>query len=652
MYTLWFRLAAACICIGWFSQHAATQTYFLNGDATFIGGDCYRLTQAINYQNGTVWYGNQIDLTQPFDIQFRMNLGTNDANGADGICFVLQTVGTSAIGQSGGGMGYLNFGTSLGIEFDTWQNSEYNDPSFDHIAIHRNGNINHTTSNNLAGPVQMHPFNANTEDGLDHVVQINWDPATFAIQVYFDCYFRLQAYVDLVNSIFSGQNLVYWGFTAATGGAVNNQTVCLQENILNVGDAVTICPGASTTLSAGASLNGVYTWSPADFLSDPQSAAPEASPPTTMVYNVQFTDLCGNNVNSDITVFVEPLAITIPPELSLTCTNPQSQIIATSNFAFTDFTWSDADGEVVSATPQLIITTPGLYTVDAVAQEFCFASAVLNVVDNTIPPDVDAGPDQVITCTNPTAEINASTSAISPVVLWTSSGGGILSPSSSLNPTVTSPGTFTLTISDPSNGCASSDQVVVTADLVPPVVSIPAQDTLSCLRSEVTITGISVQANGNAFFQWFTEEGNIVLGADTSNPLVNAAGEYAVLVTDDSNGCSVVQLVSIEESGDVNVDLSSLDFPNVITPNGDDYNSTWRPFLRSDRERDLSPFLPVYELKIFNRWGQMLFETQTASSGWNPGDTEAGVFYYMLRFETACGGGFKGVREGYIHLLR
>ena len=83
------------------------QTYFLNGDASYLGDDCYQLTPNLNTQNGTVWYADQIDLTQPFTIEFLMNLGSNDANGADGMVFVLQQEGTSAIGESGGGMGYL-----------------------------------------------------------------------------------------------------------------------------------------------------------------------------------------------------------------------------------------------------------------------------------------------------------------------------------------------------------------------------------------------------------------------------------------------------------------------------------------------------------------------------------------------------------------
>ena len=141
------------------------QAYFLNGAAIATGNDCYQLTPAISTQNGTVWYADQIDLNQPFDLAFEMLLGYTDVNGADGMCFVLHTQGTAAIGANGGGMGYLNFGTSLAVEFDTYQNSSpYSDPAFDHIAIQSNGNVDHNSALNLAGPVQMNATNANTED--------------------------------------------------------------------------------------------------------------------------------------------------------------------------------------------------------------------------------------------------------------------------------------------------------------------------------------------------------------------------------------------------------------------------------------------------------------------------------------------------------
>ncbi|MFT6411155.1 MAG: hypothetical protein ACJA15_001983, partial [Flavobacteriales bacterium] len=211
---------------------ASGQSYFLQGDASFLGDDCYLLTPAINTQTGAVWYDQQLDLLEPFDLELSMNLGNQDVNGADGICFVLQTVGTNAIGQSGGGIGFLGFAPAFAVEFDTWQNGEYADPAFDHIAMISNGDVSHISENAITTPVQASALSQNIEDGIDHIVRLVWEPETLGFSVFFDCDLRVTTEIDLVAEIFDGQTTVWWGFTAGTGGANNNQSVCLQENII------------------------------------------------------------------------------------------------------------------------------------------------------------------------------------------------------------------------------------------------------------------------------------------------------------------------------------------------------------------------------------------------------------------------------------
>ena len=144
----------------------------LVGDANDLGGDCFEITENINFQSGAVWYGAPIDMTNDFVIEFRGFLGTNDANGADGITFVLKNTATPEIGNPGGGMGYEGINNSLAVEFDTWQNNDLGDPFFDHIAIVSSGNNNHNATANLAGPIQVSATSANIEDGAEHIIRI------------------------------------------------------------------------------------------------------------------------------------------------------------------------------------------------------------------------------------------------------------------------------------------------------------------------------------------------------------------------------------------------------------------------------------------------------------------------------------------------
>jgi len=633
------------------SISASAQEYFLNGDAVFLGNDCYRLTSEATFQNGTVWYGNQIDLNQPFDIQFTMNFGTIDGNGADGICFVLQTVGTSAIGASGGGLGYLNFGTSLGIEFDTWQNGEYNDQGYDHIAIIKNGDINHNSANNIAGPVQADVFSQNIEDGEDHVVRITWDPTEQIISVYFDCVFRISGEQDLINQIFGGENLVYWGFTAATGGAYNNQTVCLQENIISVGEEVTICNGMTTTLSAGSSLEGAYDWSPVDFLNDPTSPTPIANPTSSITYTVTFTDLCNNPVEATIDVNVVDLEVYLEGENLINCNNEFSENTASINFnAEVFYSWQFA-GETASEgidNTDFVTAQPGQYTLIANVDDVCFASTQFEIDSDFSIYPANASSDGEINCYLNQVALTANTTAGDALIQW-SLDGEIISNSTSI--TVDEAGTFVLQITHPMSGCSTLDEIDVTENLNTPTVDVPPQDTLSCINGTVEIGGVVVNADGQFSINWTTDEGNILDGGNTISPTVNYPGNYFVEVIDSESGCQTSGTAIVLEQELFNIDLNSLTFPNIFSPNNDGKNEYWQPFLADYPEIRLSQITEVFKLKIYNRWGNLLFETEDADKVWNGGDQEPGVYFYHLEYNINCGEGAADSKEGVIHLI-
>src|SRR6185503_4738394 len=116
--------------------------YIINGNASQETCNCYMLTQNDEFQSGSVWQNNKINLSNPFDFSFNVNLGCVDAEGADGIVFILQPISTG-IGSNGQGMGFEGIVPSIGISLDTYQNLPLNDPAYDHISIQANGNIEH-----------------------------------------------------------------------------------------------------------------------------------------------------------------------------------------------------------------------------------------------------------------------------------------------------------------------------------------------------------------------------------------------------------------------------------------------------------------------------------------------------------------------------
>jgi hypothetical protein len=99
-------------------------------------------------------------------------------------------------------------------------------------------------------------------------------------------------------------------------------------------------------------------------------------------------------------------------------------------------------------------------------------------------------------------------------------------------------------------------------------------------------------------------------------------GVYQVTV---SNACH-------QRSDEIKVSLYQVDLrelPNVITPNNDTWNEVFA--------------LPVSgggALKVFNRWGRKVYQSEDYQNDWNGGDLPAGTYYW--RFSGACIGDLKG----------
>lgn len=202
------------------------QQYTVNGNAIQESCNCYKLTDNANNRSGSVWNNNRIDLNNSFDYVFDVYLGTGDSPGADGIAFVLQPISTS-VGTSGGGLGVAGVSPSIAVTLDTYQNiNPDNDPVADHIAIQRNGDLNHLSSNNLAGPIAADALSNNIEDGRVRKLRVTWDAVTKTLTTYMDGLQRVSTINDFVNTTFGGNSMVYWGFTGSTGGESNEQRFC------------------------------------------------------------------------------------------------------------------------------------------------------------------------------------------------------------------------------------------------------------------------------------------------------------------------------------------------------------------------------------------------------------------------------------------
>jgi len=350
-------------------QQAEAQ-FILNGEAIQISDSCFQLTEADFNQVGSIWFEEKISLDESFDVLMDLYFGCREA-GADGIVFGLQPVSTS-IGQAGGGIGFGGVSPSFAVEFDTWQNPS--DLIDDHIAIIKNGELNHNTpAGSLAGPVSANANGANIEDCEFHQMRVTWDVTTQTATVYFDCQERLSYTGDIVNEIFGGNPEVFWGFTSATGGEHNVQQVCFSyTTFLNGFEDVVICPGGQYQLQLSGGQS--YSWTPTEGLNNPNIANPIASPTETTTYFVEVTDDCNVPFLDTITIFVDGDTVRFELANDTTLCDPETIILDAENGSPATYLWSDG-----LTLPIREVDYSGNFQVTVTLDDYCVTQAGVNV---------------------------------------------------------------------------------------------------------------------------------------------------------------------------------------------------------------------------------------------------------------------------------
>lgn len=354
--------------------------FHLNGAAVKSSDSCWTLTPDVLNVAGSIWSSQKINLNNSFQVIMELNFGCRDADGADGILFGFQPLSTS-IGSTGEGIGFQGVRPSLGIEFDTWQNTNLSDPAYDHIAIIKNGNLNHSSTNNLSGPVQANATKSNIEDCQNHPMRVTWDAKTRRLEVWFDCTLRLSYTGDIVNEIFGGDPWVFWGFTSSTGGARNQHRVCFSyTTFLDGFKDVVICPGGQYQLKVGGGMN--YKWSPPTGLNNPNIPNPIAAPKETTTYFVEVTDACNIPFYDSLTVFIDGDTVFFDLGADTVICAGQPLILDATSFGIDTVTYLWSNG---ATTPQITKPESSQWSVTVTVDKYCVADDRVHVSIKPLP---------------------------------------------------------------------------------------------------------------------------------------------------------------------------------------------------------------------------------------------------------------------------
>ena len=199
-----------------------------------------------------------------------------------------------------------------------------------------------------------------------------------------------------------------------------------------------------------------------------------------------------------------------------------------------------------------------------------------------------------------------------------------------------------------STGCANTLTYTDYIDVEGiPVASFTVSDgVVSTLDTEVDFTNTSTGADN---YQWTFGDGTIgSTDVDPSHifPDIETNGYSVELIAYSQNGCSDTArlIVLVEEELIFYV-------PNTFTPDGDAFNNIFQPVFTSG----FDPF--DFNMLIFNRWGEVIFETNDASVGWNgtylsgQGLVQDGTYTWRIEFKQTKNDK-RLMKTGHVSILR
>lgn len=437
-------------------------------------------------------------------------------------------------------------------------------------------------------------------------------------------------------------------------GCILRDTFLINEpdNIsVNISSNDTVCVDVNNSITAIANGgNGGYTYTWNNNLGNGSSVV--VRPSQTTNYSVTVTDVnnCPSAVDSMIifvrNIFDDPLDVTASGDI---CQGDSSLLSYIHEGDFGQFTyiWSPTLNSNIN--PQYV--QPAISTL--------YKLEVIDVCGNTIfdsveirvspPPSIDLNDTLIKGCEDLIVNFN-NNSSDELLYNW-DFGDGITS--TAINPihTYTRPGRYNVILSatNPDGCTAISTADFVVEVLQSPFVNIQASK-LSADLNEAFFTFFDDFSDANSWI-WKFGDGRI---SQEINPTIkyDEVGTYDVSLRKENQlGCLDSGFIRVQVNPDYDVILPNAFTPNPNGSNGGSYNANdldnyvFHPFVE---------FTTSFEMLIFNRWGELIFESKDVNIGWDgyyKGELcQADVYVYKLNITFEDGS--KIAKVGDITLLR
>ncbi|MEO6820467.1 MAG: gliding motility-associated C-terminal domain-containing protein [Ginsengibacter sp.] len=407
--------------------------------------------------------------------------------------------------------------------------------------------------------------------------------------------------------------------TAGISGASNTVNVCTGDNKLFTLLANVSAGYTDPVYQWQLSKDGGASW--ANIAGAVSTTYVRQSITTPGLYLYRFAVSQKGNINiSNCSIFSNVVSVGVNnypvPATSNRAGCTGDSLLLTANGG-ASFSWSGPSGfSSSSQSPFIAVTTignSGTYYVKVTSTEGC-TSLDSTKVQLTIKPVANAGND-VEVCQGVPVQLNARGTNITSYN-WSPATG--LSDPNISNPIAT-PAENTLYILTVGNReCKVSDSLQLTIDKAPSANAGP--DKIILAGQSVVLNGIA--GGTNVSYTWTPD--NSLQAATTLTPIANPVNTQEYILRVVSNiGCGIAS-----DTMSVKV-FNKLYVPNAFTPNGDGLNDTW-----------LIETLAVYpgaEVKVYNRYGQMVFNNKGQNISWDGyfkgSPLPAGAYVYIINLK-------------------
>ncbi|MFK7808592.1 MAG: choice-of-anchor L domain-containing protein [Saprospiraceae bacterium] len=401
--------------------------------------------------------------------------------------------------------------------------------------------------------------------------------------------------------------------TASVEVAEDNQPPVADPGISSLLD----CETSSITLDAGNSTDvAEYVWT--DEAGNVISNNAITNVDQAGLYLLEVTAANGCTAASSITVAQDnevPVADPGPSGL-LDCTTTQIELGGNSTSQGLDITyeWTNAAGEVVATTPTFGATAAGDYTLTVFNNNNnCESSASVTIEEDEGLPQASAGAPAVIDCNIIEVTLDGSQSSAGPSISyeWFDPNGTPIGNSQTLD--VANSGTYTLIVSDDSNGCSAESQVTISNDLLEPTAMAGPEQLLTCDISAVTLDGTgSTGTSGNIIYEWINA-GGVTVGTESTVDVAEA-GIYQLVITGE-NGCTSssnvevlldanIPIADAGPGGDLNCSIDVVTLGGGQTTNGNTITYEW-----TDASGTVVATTPTFETSNSGIYTLTVFDT-------------------------------------------